>query len=155
MSKKLLGRSGRKRNWGRSTRIDSWERLRLVIELIESSLPVDVSIDLNDAEVQTDLPQPLPYNPHTKNSMPVPTRSPTLAEVRVSLCINETLALLLPVHFCIDQLLTAEEVVTKVADAFWFLQGWSQVHSHEATEQLRIRRLQTQPPVKSPRLMVQ
>jgi hypothetical protein len=77
--------------------------------------------------------------------------SALLAEVRVSLSIDETLAWLLPVQFCIDQLLTAEEVVTKLADAFWFLRGWSQVHSHEGREQVRTQRPQSERPVKSSR----
>jgi hypothetical protein len=51
VSKKLFGRTERKRNWGRDTRIDSWERLHLVIELMKSGLPIDVSIDVDDADV--------------------------------------------------------------------------------------------------------
>ena len=155
MTKKLFGRSERKRTWGRSMRIDSREKLRLVIELMKSSLPVDVSLELDDAEVSRGLPPPSLYDPRTKHSMRVPTPLPILVEVRVSLCIDETLACLLPVHFCIDQLLMAEEVVTKVADAYWFLQGWSQVHSHEAHEHLRTRGFQSRRPVKSPSPMVQ
>lgn len=72
------------------------------------------------------------------------------AELRVSLSIDETLAWLLPVQFCIDQLLTAEEVVTKLADAFWFLKEWSQVHAHEGREALRIQCLQAQHPLDPP-----
>jgi hypothetical protein len=75
---------------------------------------------------------------------------PILAEVRVSLYIDETLAWLLPVQFCLDQLLTAEEVITKLADAFWFLRAWSDVHAQEAGELLRTQRLQAQQPAKSP-----
>jgi hypothetical protein len=82
-------------------------------------------------------------------SMPVPAPLPILAEVRVSLWIDEMLAWLLPVHFCIDQLLTAEEVVTKVADAFWFLSAWSQIHADEAREYLRTQRFQVEPLAKS------
>ena len=144
MNKKLFGRSERKRNWGRSTRIDSWERPRLVIELMKSGLPVDISIDLNDAEVSRRLPPPLPYDPRTENSMLVPAPLPILSEVRVSLWIDELLAWLLPVQFCIDQLLTAEEVVTKLADAFRFLKVWSQIHADEAREYIRTQRSQTQ-----------
>jgi hypothetical protein len=89
---------------------------------------------------------PLRYDPRiasTRVAIPLPI----LAEVRVSLYIDETLAWLLPVQFCIDQLLTAEEVVTKLSDAFWFLKAWSQVHAHEAREHFRTRRPQF--PVKS------
>ena len=149
MSKQFLGRPQRKRNWGRSTRIDTWERLEFVIELIKRTLPIDIRIDLNHAEPLTPLAAPLPYVPRTGSSMMIPTPFPLLAEVRVSLCIDETLAWLLPVQFCIDQLLTAEEVVTKLADAFWFLEGWSQVHSQEGREHVRKQRPQPQRPAKS------
>jgi hypothetical protein len=50
VSKKLFGRSERKRNWGRSMRIDSWERLQLVVDLMKSSLPINISMDLSHAE---------------------------------------------------------------------------------------------------------
>ena len=151
MTSKFLGQSERKRNWGRSMRIDSWERLELVIELIKSSLPMDISIELNHADLLRPPMPPLPYAPRSGSLMTIPTPLPLIAEVRVSLCIDEMLAWLLPVQFCIDRLLTAEEVVTKLADAFWFLQGWSQVHSHEGREHLRTQRLTAQIPAKSPR----
>ncbi|HEX3821601.1 MAG TPA: hypothetical protein VHW45_14800 [Candidatus Sulfotelmatobacter sp.] len=122
---------------------------------MKSGLPIDVSIDVDDADVPRPLPPPLPYDPRAGSAMAIPAPLPILAEVRVSLWIDETLAWLLPVHFCIDQLLTAEEVITKIADAFWFLQGWSKMHSHEASEQLRLLRLQAPRPIKSPSLMVQ
>ena len=147
MSKNFLGRSERKRNRGRSMRIDSWDRLELVIELIKSSLPIDIRMDFNHAEILRPLAPPLPYAPSTGSSIRIPT--PLLAEVRVSLRIDETLAWLLPVQFCIDQLLTAEEVVTKLADAFRFLKAWSDVHAYEALELLRTQRLQAQCPAKS------
>lgn len=136
MIKKVLGRSRCKRNWGRGMRIDSWDRLELVVELIKTSLPIDMSIDLNHADFRPPAP-PLPYDPRGKNAVMIAAPFPILAEVRASLCIDETLAWLLPVPFCVNQFLTAEEVDTKIADAFWFLQGWSQVHSQEAREQLR------------------
>jgi hypothetical protein len=117
--------------------IDSWERLEEVIELLNTSLPIDISIDLHHAEISRPLPLPLPYEPRIENSSLVPTPSPFLAEVRVSLCIDETLAWLMPVQFCIDQLLTSEEVVRKIVDAFWFLDGWSKAHGHESAEQFR------------------
>ena len=40
-------------------------------------------------------------------------------------------------QFCIDQLLTAEEVVTRLVDAVHFLKAWSDVYLHEAREFLR------------------
>jgi hypothetical protein len=124
-------------------RIDRWDRLELVIELIKSSLPVDVSIDLNHFEISRPLATPLPYDPRTGTSAAIPTPLPLLAEVRVSLCIDETLAWLLPVQFCMDQLLTAEEVVTKLADAYHFLIAWSQVHTQEGREHLRTEKFFT------------
>ena len=122
-----------------------------MIELMKSGLPMDISIDLNDAEVSSRLLAPLPYDPRTENSMLVPAPLPILAEVRISLWIDEMLAWLLPVQFCIDQLLTAEEVVTKLADAFRFLRAWSQIHADEAREYVRTQRSQTQRPAKPAR----
>lgn len=150
MSERFLGWSERKRNWGRSLRLDSWDGLELVIELIKSSLPIDIKIDLNHAEIFRPLAPPLAYAPCTESSITIPMPLPLLAEVRVSLCIDDTLAWLLPVQFCIDQLLTAEEVIRKLADAVFFLQGWSQVHAHEGGEHLRTQPLQAQHPAKSP-----
>ena len=146
MGEKFLGRSKRKRNWGRSMRVDSWDKLEWVIELIKTNLPIDLKIALKDAGVSSPAP-PLPYDPRIESTR-VATPLPVLAEVRVSLCMDETLAWLLPVQFCIDQLLTAEEVVTKLSDAFWFLKAWSQVHAHEGRERVRTRRFRF--PVKSP-----
>jgi hypothetical protein len=48
------------------------------------------------------------------------------------------------------QLLMAEKVVTKFADPFWFLKGWSQVHGHERRECLRTQGLEARRPAKSP-----
>ena len=33
MGEKFLGRSKRKRNWGRSMRVDSWDKLELVVNV--------------------------------------------------------------------------------------------------------------------------
>ena len=131
-------------------RIDSRDRLEFVVELIQKTLPIDIRMDLNHAEILRPLSLPLPYDPRTGSGVTLPTPLPLLAEVRVSLFIDETLAWLLPVQFCIDQLLTAEEVVTKLADAFWFLKAWSDVHSHEARELLQIKRLPVRRYAKSP-----
>ena len=150
MSKRLFGWSERKRSWGRGIRIDSWERLQLVVDLIKSTLPEDISMDLDDAAFSRQPVPPLPYDPRIGSSVTVPTTLPFLAEVRVSLCVDEALAWLLPVQFCIDHLLTAEEVVTKLADALVFLKAWSQVHAHDGREHLRTQRLQLQRPTKSP-----
>jgi len=150
VSNKLFGRSERKRSWGRSTRIDSWGRLQLVIDLMKCSLPIDITIDLDDAGVLGQSVLPLPCDPDSlANSVVIPTPLPFAAEVRVSLWIDETLAWLLPVQFCIDQLLTADEVITKLADAICFLKAWSQVHGREAREQLRRQRLKSRRSAKS------
>jgi hypothetical protein len=140
VGKTFLGQSKRKRNWGRSMRVDTWDKLELVIDLIKTDLPIDLKIALKDAGVLSPEP-PLPYDPRIESTR-VAVPSPILAEVRVSLYIDETLAWLLPVQFCIDQLLTAEEVVTKLGDAFWFLKAWSQVQAHEGRERVRTRRPQ-------------
>lgn len=131
-------------------RIDSWERLEFVLDLIRESLPINVRLDLTHLEIENPMVLPLPYDPSMGSSTTIPTPSSCIAEVRVSLCMNETLAWLLPVQFCIDQLLTAEEVITKLADAFWFLEGWSRVHAHEGHKHLQTQRLQPHPRVKSP-----
>ena len=75
-------------------------------------------MELIHAEVSRRPAFPQAYDPCTRGSLTIPTPLPFLAEVRVSLCIDEKLAWLLPVQFCNDQLLTAEEVVTKLVDAF-------------------------------------
>ena len=150
MNKQFLGRSQGKRNWGRRMQIDSWDRLELVIELMKTSLPIDIRIDLNHAEILRPLAPPLFYDPRKESSITIPTPLPLLAEVRVSLYIDETLACLLPVQFCIDQFLTAEEVVTKLADAFRFLKAWSGIHAHEAQELLRTQCPHGRGPAKSP-----
>lgn len=68
MFKKVLGQSRCKRNWGRGMRIDSWDRLELVIELIKTSLPIDMSIGLNHADFRTPV-LPLLYDPRSENSV--------------------------------------------------------------------------------------
>ena len=115
---------------------------------MKSGLALDISMDLNGAELSRSPALPLPYDPRRESAM-IPAPFPILAEVRASLCIDETLAWLLTVQFCIDQLLTAEEVVTKLADAFCFLKAWSQAHTDEARAYLRTQCLQAQCPAKS------
>jgi len=65
------------------------------------------------------------------------------------------LAWLLPVHFCIDRQFTAEKVVTKLANAFWFLEGWSMVHGHKGRKLLRTQHHQAQRFAKSASKFVQ
>jgi hypothetical protein len=62
VGKTFLGLSKRKRNWGRSMRVDTWDKLELVIELIKTDLPIDLKIALKDAGVLSPAP-PLPYDP--------------------------------------------------------------------------------------------
>ena len=149
MSKKFFGRSARKRNSGLSMRIDNWEKLQFLVNLMKSSLPINISMDLNHGDVSRRPTPPLPYDPRTESSTTIPTPLPFLAEVRVSLSIDETLAWVLQVQFCIDQLLTAREVITKLADALGFLDGWSKVHGREGREHLRTQRLEAHRPGKS------
>lgn len=137
MSEKILGRSKRKRHWGRYMLIDNWEKLEEVIELIKSSLPINMQVELNAACRPGRNTQPLPFAPRTGSATALPTPVPALAEVRLSLLIDETLGWLLPVQFCIGQLLTATEIIGKIADGFWFLESWSHAHSREARAQIR------------------
>jgi hypothetical protein len=57
-----------------------------------------------------------------------------LVEVQASLIDNERLGWLLPVYFCVGELLTAIEVITKVSDAFRILKIWSDAKSRGEVE---------------------
>ena len=144
VSQKILGHSKRKRHWGRHMIIDSWEKLEEVIELIKVSLPINMQVDLNGACRAGRNAQPLPFDPRTGNPISYPAALPALAEVRVALFINEALGWLLPLRFCIGQLLTATEIIGKVAHALFFLESWSHAHSRDARAQLRFEH--PQPP---------
>jgi hypothetical protein len=89
------------------------------------------------------------YSPRAVGLTTSPTPLPVFAEVRVSLSMDETLVWVLPVHLCVDQSLTAEEAIGKLADAFWFLDAWSLVHDYEGREQVRTKRFQAEHPVQS------
>jgi hypothetical protein len=107
-------------------------------------------MDLDHVEIFGSPTLPLAFGPCAGGLTTCPTQLPVFTEVRVSLSIDETLGWVLPVQFCIDQLLTAEEVIGKLADAFWFLDAWSLVHDYEGREQLRTKCFQAECPVKSP-----
>jgi hypothetical protein len=121
--------AGSKRYWGRDMIIDNWEKLEEVIELIKCSLPINMQVELNAAGRPGRNTQPLPFDPRIGSTSALPAPSPALAEVRLSLFIDETLGWLLPLQFCIGQLLTAREIVRKIAHGFWFLESWSHAHS--------------------------
>ena len=137
MTETILGQSKRKKHWGRHMVIDSWEKFVEVAELIKGSLPINMQLELNEECRPGRAIQPLPFDPRTGNSTALPTYAPALAEVRVSLLMDEQLGWMLPVQFCIGQLLTAAEIISKIADACWFLQSWSSVHASEARQNLR------------------
>lgn len=59
------------------------------------------------------------------------TTAPFVIEVRVSLLVNERLGWLLPIYFCIGELLTVDEVITKTLDAFWILRNWSYANTRK------------------------
>jgi len=149
MSETILGRSKRKRQWGRHMLVDSWEKLEEVIELIKCSLPIHIEVEFNDSCRPDRSCQPLPFDPRTRSSITFPT--PTLAEVRVSLLIDETLGWVMPVQFSVGPLLTAAEIIQKIADACFFLQGWSHGHSPEARARLRFEHRRSPGTVRSRR----
>src|ERR1700751_1786574 len=87
MSNKALRRSGCKRNWGRGMRIDGLDRLEWVIELIKTSLPIGMSIDLNHAAFRPPAP-PLPYDPRRESSVMIPAPLPILASGGESVALH-------------------------------------------------------------------
>ena len=151
MSEKILGRSKRKRKRGREMIVDNWEKLEVVIELIKCSLPINMQVKLNAASRPGRNTQPLPFDPRTGNSTAFPTPLPALAELRISLFIDEKLQWLLPVQFCIGQLLTATEIIQKIADGFWFLESWSHAHSRDVRAHVGFEDFRSAPTPKSGR----
>lgn len=144
VSEKILGRSRGKRHWGRDMIIDNWEKLEEVIELIKCSLPINMQVELNAMCNPAPNTQPLPFDPRAGSPSSLNTALPALAEVRLSLFIDETLGWLLPLQFCIGQLLTAKEIVRKITDGFWFLESWSHAHSRDARAHLRFEDLRSE-----------
>jgi hypothetical protein len=135
MSEKILGHSKRKRHWGRHMLVDSWEKLEEVIELIKRSLPIHIQVEFNDTCRAGRNIQPLAFDPRTRNSTAL--QLPALAEVRVSLLIDETLGWVIPLQFSVGPLLTGAEIVQKIADACFFLESWSHTHSAQGRANLR------------------
>jgi len=76
---------------------------------------------------------------------------PTLAEVRVSLLIDETLGWVMPVQFSVGPLLTAAEIIQKIADACFFLESWSHTHLAEARGNFRFEHPRSTPSARSAR----
>lgn len=118
--------------------VDNWEKLEEVIELIKRSLPIHTEVELNDTCRPGHGTPPLPFDLRTRNSIAFPM--PTLAEVRVSLLINKTLGWVMPLQFSVGPLLTAAEIIQKIADACFFLESWAHTHSAEARAHLRFDR---------------
>jgi hypothetical protein len=147
MSEAILGRSKRKRHWGRHMLVDSWEKLEEVIELIKRSLPVHIEVEFNDSCRPDRSCQPLPFDPRTRTSITFPM--PTLAEVRVSLLIDETLGWVMPVQFSVGPLLTAAEIIQKIADACFFLESWSHTHLAEVRGNFRFEHPRSTPSARS------
>jgi len=146
MSEKILGRSRRKRHWGRYMLVDSWEKLGEVIEIIKRSLPINVQVEMNDSCTGRSC-QPLPFDPCTRNSISFPM--PIFVEVRVTLLLDETLGWVMPVQFSIGPLLTAAEIIQRIADAYFFLEEWSLAHSAEARAYLGVGHPRSTPDARS------
>lgn len=149
MNEKILGRSKRKKHWGRYMLVDNWQKLKEVIELIKSSLPLHIELHINESCGADRDCEPLPFDPSTKTAIAFPM--PALAEVRVSLLVDEKLGWKMPLHFCVGPLLTAAEIIQKVTDACFFLQAWSHGHLPEARARLRSEHRRTPDPMRSRR----
>jgi hypothetical protein len=132
------------RTWGRRIRVDSLARLKELIELIGTALPIDMHVDLcqpresplsKSASLETieapEVVHPIAFGQQAGDSHSIFTMRPFVIEVRVSLLINEHLGWLLPVYFCLGELLTADEVITKIWDAFRILKIWSAANTQE------------------------
>jgi hypothetical protein len=50
---------------------------------------------------------------------------PLVVEIRAYLSMGDNVGWWLPVHFCIDELLRAHELITQIDDAFGMLESWS------------------------------
>ena len=131
----------RKHNWGRRIVIDTPDRLKELVMLMQLSFPSNMRVSLYEGGTSkshlpvrqlASLPQPvepLPFQPNAGSSDTVRPPEPFLAEVRAKLIVNERLGWMLSIYFCIGELLTAHELVTKVQDAFRILQSWSDAHT--------------------------
>lgn len=136
MIEKILGRSKRKRHWGRHMLVDNWEKLEEVLDIIKNSLPIHIQLEFDETCTPGRGFPPLPFDPRTRNSIAFPM--PALAELRISLLIDEALGWVMPVQFSVGPLLTAAEIIQKIADACFFLESWSLTHSAEARAYLGV-----------------
>jgi hypothetical protein len=152
MSQKILGRQKRKKHWGRYMLVDNWEKLQEVIELIKRSLPIHIQVEINESCMADRSCQPLPFDPRMRNATALPL--PALAEVLVSLLIDETLGWVMPLQFSVGPLLTAAEIIQNIADACFFLESWSHTHSAEARTNLRFEQPRSTPNARSVRKQV-
>ena len=85
--------------------------------------------------------QPVPFNPRLGNFTELPISPVALAEVRVSLMIDETFGWMIPVQFAIGPLLTAAEIIEKIANTCFFLEAWSQAHLRRGPVRIRLKHL--------------
>lgn len=134
--------------------IDNWQKLVEIVELIKCSLPINMQIQLNDTCTPVRNTQPLPFDPRTGNWGLVHRPAPAPTEVRVSLLIDDTLGWVLPVQFSVGPLLTAAEIIQKIANACFFLESWSHAHSAEARAKLRFEYPRFKPSARSGRKAV-
>ena len=134
----------RTRRWGRRIIIDTPERLNEIIGLMQAGLPTDMRVGVHrhrdsmpcqgtncEMEERVPIMKPVPFVPDSTTTERLCTPKPSIMEVQVSIIANDSLGWLLPVHFCIGELLTAHEVVTKIADAFRILRTWSDSRKQE------------------------
>lgn len=141
------------RDWGRRIRIDTFDRLKELIGVIGTALPIDMHLDLCQARDSlfsispsletieaSGVVHPIAFGPQAGDSHTIFTTRPSIIEVRVSLLINEHLGWLFPVYFCLGELLTAEEVITKIWDAFRILKIWSAANTREYLHSVRSKK---------------
>ena len=69
--------------------------------------------------------KPPAFQANASFSDAVPMTDSFVFEVRVFLTVNKTSAWWLPIHFCVGELLAADELITKIDDAFRILHSWS------------------------------
>jgi hypothetical protein len=132
------------RNWGRRIRLDSLAKLKQFVELIGTALPTGMQVDLcrpreslfiKSASFETfeapEVVHPIAFGQEPGDSHTIFTMRPSVVELRVSLLINERFGWLLPVYLCLGELLTADEVITKIWDAFRILKIWSAANTRE------------------------
>jgi hypothetical protein len=127
-------------NHGRRILIGTPDRVKELIALMQASLPSNMRISLNEGHTSTSCQsvhrvadgmqvRPVAFDPNAGLSHAVLTSEPFLVEIRALLIANERFGWLLPVFFCIGELLTAHELITKIDDAFRILKSWSEART--------------------------